>query len=126
MYILDAGSFGFGRARDAGPEMAGADRLVGCGSGPADRIGKGGRIMNFEDQERLVTIEQLAQLLSAVQVLGRKLGNESHGRAYDRVHELNEILHCARMQLNLIEAEAGAMPMVAAERRRAPRTSFDI
>lgn len=81
--------------------------------------------MNIDEEERLVTIEQLAQLLSAVQVLARKLGNESHGRAYDRVHELNQILHRARMQFNLIEAEAGAMPSLAVERRRAPRPSFD-
>jgi len=62
--------------------------------------------------------------LSAVQVMARKLANESHGRTYDRVRDLNEILHRARMQLNMIEADSGFMPIFAEERRKTPRTDL--
>lgn len=77
--------------------------------------------MTEEDLERDMTLEQLAQLLSAVQGMGRKLANESHGRSYDAVRELNELLHRARMQLLVIEREAQALPAQALERRRTMR-----
>lgn len=78
--------------------------------------------MTGDDDDRFVTIEQVTQLLSAVQVMARKLANESHGRTYDRVQELNQILHRARMQLNLIEADSNLVPLHAEERRKTPRT----
>ncbi len=77
--------------------------------------------MNDEDLERDMTLEQLSQLLSAVQVMGRKLANESHGRSYDRVREFNEILHRARMHLHLIERDAPTQPGQLLERRRTAR-----
>ena len=78
--------------------------------------------MTIDNGDRLATIEQVTQLLSAVQVMARKLADESHGRTYDRVREFNEILHRARMQLNMIEADSSFMPPFAEERRKTPRS----
>ncbi|MDP3702131.1 MAG: hypothetical protein Q8R72_14640 [Hylemonella sp.] len=80
--------------------------------------------MAFEFEERQDRIDQLSKLLSVTQNLARKLGNESHGRSYDKVHELNEILHRARLQMEAIETEERRQVLM--ERRRAPRTSLDI
>lgn len=80
--------------------------------------------MTFDDEDRYGTIEQVTQLLSAVQVMARKLANESHGRTYDRVRDLNEILHRARMQLNMIEADSSFMPAFPDERRKTPRSEL--
>lgn len=80
--------------------------------------------MTFDDDDRFATIEQVTQLLSAVQVMARKLANESHGRTYDRVRDFNEILHRARMQLNMIEADSSFMPAFAEERRKTPRSEL--
>lgn len=79
-------------------------------------------ISEFEDlQDR---IDQLSKLLSVMQDLARTLANESHGRSYDKAHELNEILHRARLQMEAIEAEERRQVLL--ERRRAPRTNFDV
>lgn len=80
--------------------------------------------MTFEFEERQDRIDQLSKLLSVMQNVGRKLANESHGRSYDKVHELNEILHRARQQIDAIETEERRQVLM--ERRRAPRTSLDI
>ena len=79
--------------------------------------------MTYESEDRADLIDQLAKLLSVTQDMGRKLANESHGRSYDRVRELNEILHLAREQLTAIEQEEKRMFLL--ERRRAPRSTFE-
>ena len=59
-----------------------------------------------ENQERLETIEEISELLQVVQEIGRRLSNETHGNAYDLVQDLNEILHRAREQINLIDGNS--------------------
>lgn len=78
--------------------------------------------MSNDFEERSDYIDQLSKLLSVMQDVGRKLANESHGRSYDRVRELNEVLHKAREQITAIESEERRMFLL--ERRRAPRSSF--
>jgi len=80
--------------------------------------------MDAEYEVRGMHIEQLSKLLSVVQDVARKLADESHGRSYDQVRELNEILHLARLQIGAIQAEAGNGAHFAVERRRAARTRF--
>lgn len=80
--------------------------------------------MVFEFEERQDRIDQLSKLLSVMQDVARKLANESHGRSYDKARELNEILHRARLQMEAIEAEERRQVLM--ERRRAPRTRFDV
>jgi hypothetical protein len=53
--------------------------------------------------ERRETIEELSNLLFVVQEMGRRLANETHGKSYDLVRELNELLHRARAKLDLIQ-----------------------
>lgn len=74
-------------------------------------------------EERADHIDQMSKLLSVMQDVGRKLANESHGRSYDKVRELNEILHLARGQIEAIEQEERRMFLL--ERRRAPRSRFE-
>lgn len=80
--------------------------------------------MNADTERRKVHVEQLAELLAMVQDVAHKLANESHGRSYDQVHELNEILHLARRQIAAIEGEVENGPLPGSERRRAPRSRF--
>jgi hypothetical protein len=80
--------------------------------------------MGSEHEMRDLHIEQLSKLLLVVQDVAHKLADESHGRAYDQVRELNEIVHLARLQVGAIEANTGSM-LPAMERRRAARASFD-
>jgi hypothetical protein len=79
--------------------------------------------MGFEFDERQDRIDQLSKLLSVMQDVARKLANESHGRSYDKVRELNEILHRARLQMDAIETEERRLVLL--ERRRAPRTNLE-
>lgn len=55
------------------------------------------------EDERRETIEELSDLLSVVQEMGLRLATETHGEAYDRVHELNELLHLVRAKLRAIQ-----------------------
>jgi hypothetical protein len=82
--------------------------------------------MEDEPDERELSIDQLSKLLSVVQVMACKLANESHGRSYDKARELNELLHLARVQISVIEAEAASSDstFVPLERRRAPRSNL--
>lgn len=73
------------------------------------------------EDNRTEHIEQLSELLSVVQVLACRLANESHGRTYDRAHELNEILHMARQQIAFMESELSTPVTDGIERRRSPR-----
>lgn len=78
--------------------------------------------MGIDTEIRTVHIEQLFKLLVLTQELAHKLAEESHGRAYDEVRELNEILHLARLQIAAIETDNGAARGV--ERRRSPRSRW--
>ena len=49
--------------------------------------------------ERQETIEELLDLLVVVQEMGRRLAAETHGDAYSKVRELNELLHQSCVQL---------------------------
>lgn len=77
--------------------------------------------MDTEHELRDMHIEQLSQLLSVVQDVAHKLADESHGRAYDQVRELNQIVHLARLQIEAIQADAGQPMPFAIERRRSAR-----
>lgn len=55
------------------------------------------------ESERLETIDELSDLLVVVQEMGRRLADETHGDAYAKVRELNELLHQARLQLSRIK-----------------------
>lgn len=57
-----------------------------------------------QEQERRETAEEISELLSVVQEMGRRLANETHGTPYELVLELNELLHQARAKIELIQA----------------------
>jgi len=59
-----------------------------------------------ESQERLQVIEELSGLLNVVQEMGRRLADETHGNTYDLVKDLNEALHQARRQLQVIDSNS--------------------
>ncbi len=80
--------------------------------------------MDGESEMRTQHIEQLAKLLIVVQDMARKLADESHGRSYDKVRELNELLHRARLQMASIQADEGGMAPLGIERRHVPRSQF--
>lgn len=80
--------------------------------------------MNAEHETREMHIEQLTELLVVVQDVAYKLANGSHGRCYDQVRELNEIVHLARVQITVIQAEAVTGVPSGVERRRAARSRF--
>jgi hypothetical protein len=61
---------------------------------------------DIQSQERRETIEELAELLFVVQEMGRRLADETHGAAYDRVLTLNQHLHRARLEVEQIQASA--------------------
>jgi transposase len=54
--------------------------------------------------ERRETVYELSDLLLVVQEMGQRLANETHGDAYAPVRELNELLHQARQQIEIIKA----------------------
>ena len=80
--------------------------------------------MDAETETRTVHIAQLAKLMAVVQDVAHKLANESHGRAYDQVRELNEILHLARVQISMIQSELSSGEPWGIERRKAARSRF--
>lgn len=80
--------------------------------------------MDTEHELRDMHIEHLSKLLSVVQDVARQLADESHGRAYDQVRELNEIVHLARVRIDAIQAQAGQPVPLAMERRRSARASI--
>lgn len=57
--------------------------------------------------ERRETADELINLLSVAQEMGRRLADESHGDSYAKVRELNELLHQARVTLNGIKEDIG-------------------
>jgi len=62
------------------------------------------QIDDSQEQERHETVEELSALLFVVQEMGRRLANETHGASYELILELNEVLHQARTQIELIQA----------------------
>jgi hypothetical protein len=59
---------------------------------------------DIQSQERQETIEELSELLFVVQEMGRRLADETHGAAYDKVLEFNQHLHRARLEIERIQA----------------------
>jgi len=53
--------------------------------------------------ERRETAGELFALLAVAQKMGRRLGYETHGEAYDSVRDLNELLHRACEKAELIQ-----------------------
>lgn len=70
---------------------------------------------------RRETIEQLIEQLFVVQKIGQWLAHETHGDAYVRVRELNELFHQANIQLCRIKKGAGA-----SDRFTASGTAFQV
>ena len=62
------------------------------------------QIDDSQRQERRETVEELSQLLLIGQEMGRRLANETHGASYELILELNQVLHQARTQIELIQA----------------------
>ncbi len=80
--------------------------------------------MGSEFNERVHCIEHLGTLLTEMQGLASRLANHSHGRAYDKVRELNELLHFVRQELNAIQADESSGAQQGIERRKTPRSQF--
>lgn len=61
--------------------------------------------MHASQRERHETIKELFHLFLMVQQMGQVIANTSHGAAHDGARELNELLHQARLRIELIHAE---------------------
>lgn len=61
--------------------------------------------MHTSQIERHETIRELFHLFLMVQQMGQVIANTSHGAAHDGARELNELLHQARLKIELIHAE---------------------
>ena len=61
---------------------------------------------DLQGKERHETIEELTQLLTVLQQMGRRLATETHEAAYDDVLKLNEIFHQAHLQIAVIRTKA--------------------
>lgn len=61
--------------------------------------------MHTSQTERHETIRELFHLFLMVQQMGQVIANTSHGVAHDDARELNELLHQARVKIELIHAE---------------------
>lgn len=61
--------------------------------------------MHASQRERHETIKELFHLFLMVQQMGQVIANTSHGAAHDGARELNELLHQARLKIELIHAE---------------------
>ena len=57
--------------------------------------------------ERRETVYELSDLLLVAQEMGQRLATETHGDAFAPVRELNELLHQARQQIEMIKARKG-------------------
>ena len=68
---------------------------------------------------RRETIDQLTEQLFVVQKIGQWLAHETHGDAYVRVRELNELFHEAHRQLRDIKNGT-----TGASKLRAPGAAF--
>lgn len=63
-------------------------------------------IDDLHEEETRETAEELWELLVLAQEMGRQLANESHGSRYPSVRGINELLHQARVQIELIQADS--------------------
>jgi hypothetical protein len=62
-----------------------------------------------DEQDRQEAVIELAELIHLAQETGRRLANKSHGELYDLAHDVIELLHQAREQIELIQ-ERSAQP----------------
>ncbi len=62
-----------------------------------------------DEQDRQEAVIELAELVHLAQETGRRLVNKSHGELYDLAHDVNELLHQVRLQIELIQ-ERSAKP----------------
>lgn len=77
--------------------------------------------MHASQIERHETIKELFHLFLMVQQMGQVIANTSHGAAHDGARELNELLHQARLKIELIHAE-----LPAANRHREAEDSMAV
>ncbi len=56
-----------------------------------------------DEQDRQEAVIELAELVHLAQETGRRLANKSHGELYDLAHDLNELLHQVRVQIEVIQ-----------------------
>lgn len=80
--------------------------------------------MDAESLKRTRHVERLSELLALVQDAAHKLADASHGRTYDQIRELEEILRLARLQVDVIQADAVRGAPQGLERRSSPRSRF--
>ncbi|MBI2746910.1 MAG: hypothetical protein HYX45_15160 [Burkholderiales bacterium] len=62
-----------------------------------------------DEQDRQEAVIELAELVHLAQETGRRLANKSHGDLYDLAHDVIELLHQVRAQIELIQ-ERSAKP----------------
>ena len=60
-------------------------------------------LVETREGERRETIYELSDLLHVVQVMGRRLADETHGDSYSQVRTLNELLQQTNFQLTKIK-----------------------
>lgn len=61
--------------------------------------------INILETERRKTVIELSNLFHVIQEIGQRLSDETHGESYDKVRQLNQLLHDVRLQINIIKAE---------------------
>jgi hypothetical protein len=59
-----------------------------------------------DEQDRQEAVIELAELIHLAQETGRRLANKSHGEFYDLAHDVNELLHQVRVQIEVIQARS--------------------
>jgi len=62
-----------------------------------------------DEQDRQEAVIELAELIHLAQETGRRLANKSHGELYDLAHDVNELLHQVRLQIEQLQ-ERSAHP----------------
>lgn len=62
-----------------------------------------------DEQDRQEAVIELAELIHLAQETGRRLANKSHGELYDLAHDVNELLHQVRLQIEQLR-ERSAHP----------------
>ncbi|MCZ8292937.1 MAG: hypothetical protein O9312_05420 [Hylemonella sp.] len=62
-----------------------------------------------DEQDRQEAVIELAELIHLAQETGRRLANKSHGELYDLAHDVNELLHQVRLQIEQLQ-ERSAQP----------------
>lgn len=62
-----------------------------------------------DEQDRQEAVIELAELIHLAQETGRRLANKSHGELYDLAHDVIELLHQVRVQIERMQ-ERSARP----------------